>query len=432
MARHRTCDGVERRDFLKVGALGASSVTLANYLRWSHAAETTKARAKSAIFINLAGGPSHMDTFDMKPDAPAEYRGEFNPIETNVPGIQISEHLPKLAKCMDKFVILRGVTHTLAAHELGSQYVNTGNRPIPSLEFPSYGAVATKELGGPQELPLNVSIPKNNQGPGYLGVKYAALATGGTPKAGQPFTVRGMSLEKGLTLTEVERRQDLLDVLDRKFHEMDEASQLVEGLDQFSEQAHTIITSPKAREAFNTALESPTFAEPFGESGFGQSCLLAARLVEHGVPFVTIQFGGWDTHNQNWEALKNKQLPPLDAGLAALFTGLEQKGLLDSTTVFVTGEFGRTPKINNQRVGRDHYARAMFMLMAGGGIKGGRVLGASDEKGMGPKEKGYSPDDVAASFYHSLGIDPKKEYHTNTGRPVMIVRDGSVIRELFG
>jgi hypothetical protein len=194
MARHRTCDGVERRDFLKVGALGASSVTLANYLRWSHAAETTKARAKSAIFINLAGGPSHMDTFDMKPDAPAEYRGEFNPIETNVPGIQISEHLPKLAKCMDKFVILRGVTHTLAAHELGSQYVNTGNRPIPSLEFPSYGAVATKELGGPQELPLNVSIPKNNQGPGYLGVKYAALATGGTPKAGQPFTVRGMSL----------------------------------------------------------------------------------------------------------------------------------------------------------------------------------------------------------------------------------------------
>lgn len=230
------------------------------------------APARSAIFINLAGGPSHMDTFDMKPDAPAEYRGEFNPIETNVPGIQISEHLPKLAKCMVKFVILRGVTHALAAHELGSQYVNTGNRPIPSLEFPSYGAVATKELGGPNELPLNVSIPKNNQGPGYLSVRYAALATGGTPKAGQPFTVRGMSLEKGLTLTEVERRQD---VLDRKFHEMDEASQLVDGLDQFSEQAHTIITSPKAREAFNTALESPTFAEPFGESSFGQSCLLA-------------------------------------------------------------------------------------------------------------------------------------------------------------
>jgi len=150
------------------------------------------------------------------------------------------------------------------------------------------------------------------------------------------------------------------------------------------------------------------------------------------VPFVTIQFGSWDTHNQNWEALKNKQLPPLDAGLSALFTGLEQKGLLDSTTVFVTGEFGRTPKMNNQRVGRDHYARAMFMPMAGGGIQGGRVIGESDEKSMGPKEKDYSPDDVAASFYHSLGIDPKKEYHTNTGRPVMIVRDGSVIRELFG
>jgi hypothetical protein len=434
MAVHRTCDGVERRDFLKVGVLGASSVTLANYLRWSHAAETTStrpAKANAAIFINLAGGPSHMDTFDMKPDAPAEYRGEFNPIQTNVPGIQISEHLPKLAQCMDKFVILRGVSHTLAAHELGSQYVNTGNRPIPSLEFPAYGAVAMKELGGPQDLPLNVSVPRNNQGPGYLGIKYAALATGATPKPGQLFAVRGMALDKGLTLTEVERRERLLETLDRRFHELDEASQLVDGLDDFSEQAHTIITSPKAREAFNTALESPTFAEPFGDSPFGQSCLLASRLVEHGVPFVTIQFGGWDTHNQNWDALKNKQLPPLDAGLSALFTGLEQKGLLDSTTVFVTGEFGRTPKINNQRVGRDHYARNMFMLMAGGGIKGGRVLGESDEKGMGPKDVGYKPDDVAASFYHSLGIDPKKEYHTNTGRPVMIVRDGEVIRELF-
>ena len=432
MAIHRTCDGVRRRDFIRVGMLGGSAVTLANQLRWAHAAPARPGKAKAAIFVNLAGGPSHMDTFDMKPDAPAEYRGDFKPISTNVPGIQICEHLPKLARCMDKFTILRGITHSLAAHELGSQYVNTGNRPIPSLEFPSYGAVVTKELGGPEELPLNVAIPRTAQGAGYLGVRYSALSTGSTPQAGQPYSVRGVSLGAGLTLTDVQRRQRLLEDLDHTFHQIEKESQLMEGVDRFTEQAHTIIMSPRAREAFNTALESPAFAAPFGDSEFGQSCLLATRLVESGVPFVTIQFGGWDTHQDNWTKLEEKQLPPLDTGLAALFAGLEQKGLLDTTTVLVTGEFGRTPKINTERVGRDHYARAMFMLMAGGGVKGGRVLGGTDAKGEGPDGVGRSPDDVAASFYHTLGIDPKKEYLTGTGRPVMIVRDGTVISELFG
>lgn len=431
MAVHRTCDGMQRRDFLRVGVLGASSVTLANYLQWSQAAEVTGAKAKSAIFINLAGGPTHLDTFDMKPDSPSEYRGEFNPIQTNVPGIEICEHLPKLAQCMDKFTILRGITHTLAAHELGSQYVNTGNRPIPSLEFPGYGAVVSRELGGPDELPTNVAIPNSAQKSGYLGVRYAALNTGSTPKAGQPYSVRGVSLTGGLTVTEVERRQNLLADLDQTFRDIEKDSQLLDGLDRFSEQAHTIITSRRSRDAFNVALESPSFAEPFGESSFGQSCLLASRLVESGVRFVTIQSGGWDTHNDNWKRLKDNLLPPLDAGLSALLNGLQQKGLLESTAVFVTGEFGRTPKINTQRVGRDHYARAMFMLMAGGGVKPGQVIGASDEKGLGPVGMGHTPDNVAASFYHNLGIDPKKEYHTSTGRPVMIVRDGKVIPELF-
>jgi hypothetical protein len=432
MATSRTCDGILRRDFLRVGVLGGSAVSLANSLRWAHAGETAAARGRSAIFVNLAGGPSHLDTFDLKPDAPAEYRGEFSPIRTNVPGIEISEHLPKLAACADRYAILRGVTHSLAAHELGSEYVNTGNRPIPSLEFPSYGAVVSKELGGPDDLPANVTIPKGNQNSGYLGIRHAALSTGATPKKGQAFAVRGVSLAGDVTVTEVRRRQRLLDDLDESFHEIEKDSQLMDGMDRFAQQAHTIITSRRARDAFNTALESPTFVEPFGDSSFGQSCLLAARLVEAGVRFVTIQYGGWDTHNDNWNKLKGKQLPPFDTGLAALLVGLEQKGLLDTTTVFVTGEFGRTPKINDQRVGRDHYARAMFMLMAGGGVRGGQVIGASDEKGMGPKEKGYSPDDVAASFYTTLGIDPKKEYQTNTGRPVMIVRDGNVIPQLCG
>jgi hypothetical protein len=431
MPQHRTCDGATRRDFLRVGCLGGSTLTLANYLRWTHAAERTVGRARAAIFVNLEGGPSHLDTFDLKPDAASEYRGEFNPIATTVPGIQISEHLPRLAACMDKFTILRGITHSLAAHPLGQQYVSTGNRPIPSLEFPCYGAVVSKELGGPEELPLHVAVPRINQSAGYLGVQYAALATGSTPKPGLPFSVRGVALDGTLTVDDVRRRQQLLEDLDRRFGSLEQQNQLVDGLDRFTEQAHTIITSSRARTAFNTGLESPAFAKPFGTTEFGQSCLLATRLVEHGVPFITVSFGGWDTHNDNLDRLKEKQLPPLDEGLSALFTGLEEKGLLDSTVVLVTGEFGRTPKINTERNGRDHYARAMFMLMAGGGIPGGRVLGETDETGSGPRHEGHSPDDVAASFYHALGIDPTMEYHTSTGRPVMIVREGAVMPELF-
>ncbi len=431
MAISRTCDGQNRRDFLKAGALGATALTLPNYLRIAAAGETGKAKAQSAIFINLPGGPTHMDTFDLKPNAPSEYRGEFNPIQTNVSGIEISEHLPKIAQVMDKFAILRGITHTLAAHELGSQYVNTGNRPIPSLEFPGLGAVVTKELGGPETLPPYVAIPNSAQKPGYLGVRYAPLNTGSTPTVGKPYSVRGISLQNGLTVNEVERRTSLLNDLDVAFKGFEKDNQLLDGLDRFSEQAYSMITSKRAREAFDVSLESPSFAEPFGSTSFGQSCLLATRLIESGVRFVTISYGGWDTHNDNWARLRDKLLPPFDQGFAALLAGLQQKGLLESTAVYVTGEFGRTPKINTTRNGRDHYARSMFMLMAGGGIKAGQVVGTSDEKGLGPIDHNWSPADVAASFFHNLGIDPKKEYQTSTGRPVMIVRDGNVIPQLF-
>ncbi|GIW93832.1 MAG: hypothetical protein KatS3mg110_1873 [Pirellulaceae bacterium] len=434
MAIHRTCDGMRRRDFLKVGAIGGMGFTLATYLRMAKAGQVKPARAKSAIFIHLAGGPSHLDTFDMKPQAPDEYRGKFRPIDTNVPGIQISEHLPKLAKCVDKYVILRGVTHTLAAHQLGSQYVNTGTRPIASLEYPGYGAVVTKETWQPSDLPPFVAIPSNNyQTPGFLGVKYAPLNTGATPRAGQPFSVRGISLGNGLTVAEVERRHQLLRDLDVAFRGFESEDQLLEGLDEFSRQAYAIITSPRSRDAFDISKESPAFAKMFGETPFGVSCLLATRLIESGVRFVTLSYGGWDTHQDNFTRLKDRVLPPFDEGLAALFEGLHQKGLLESTVVFVTGEFGRTPKINNRSAegGRDHYPRCMFMLLAGGGIRGGQVLGESDDKATAPRHEGFKPDDVAASFYHALGIDHTKEYHTDTGRPITIVRDGRVIRELF-
>ncbi|MFO0821006.1 MAG: DUF1501 domain-containing protein [Pirellulales bacterium] len=433
MAISWTCDGMQRRDFLKVGVAG-TGLSLASYLRMSEAGEVKAGQTQSCIFINLGGGPSHMDSFDLKPDAPAEYRGAFNPIKTNASGVEISEHLPKLATCADKFAILRGVTHTLAAHELGTVYVNSGNRPIPSLEYPSYGAVVTKELDAPRDLPPFVAIPNSPQRAGFLGVQYAPLNTNATPQPGKPFSVRGVALGNGLTIDEVERRQNLLQDLDKTFTSVEKNSQLLAGLDRFSEQAYAIITSKRAREAFDISKESPKFAEPFGAEAFGQSCLLATRLVESGVRFVSISLGGWDTHQDNFTKLKTKQLPTLDTGLAALLNGLAQKGLLESTAVMVTGEFGRTPKINTRSAegGRDHYPRCMFMLMAGGKVRGGQVIGESDDKATGPAGEGYSPNDVAASLYHNLGIDHQKEYHTATGRPIMIVRDGKVIQKLFG
>lgn len=432
MTIHKTCDGASRRDFLKVGVMGGVGLNLASYLQWAHADQgSAQGKAQAGIFINLAGGPTHLDTFDMKPDAAKEFRGEFSPIKTNVSGIEISEHLPKLAQQADKFAILRGVSHTLAAHRLGAEYVNTGSRPIASLTYPSYGSVVTKELGGPEDLPPHVAIPRSPQSGGYLGVRYAPLNTNATPQAGRPFSVRGISLSGGLTVEQVEKRQNLLAQLDTKFAGFESDDQLLDGLDRFSQQAHAIITSKRAREAFDLSRENKSFAEPFQADPFSMSCLLAIRLIESGVRFVTINNGGWDTHQDNFTRLKDRLLPPLDNGLAALFNGLSQRGLLQTTGVMVTGEFGRTPKIN-ARGGRDHYPRCMTMLMAGGGVRGGQVIGESNENATLPADgKGITPDDVAASFFHNLGIDHTKEYDSNTGRPITIVRDGNVIPQLF-
>lgn len=437
MATHQTCDGVQRRDFLKAGVIGATGLNLASYLRIAAAGGVQgNAKARSAIFINLTGGPSHLDTFDLKPDSGSEFRGEFNPIQSNVSGVEFCEHLPQLAQCADKFAILRGVSHTLGAHALGTEYVNTGTRPLPSLEYPGYGSVVTREIGGrPDDLPPFVAIGNTtNQRPGFLGVKYAALKTGSTPAAGRPYSVRGIALGNGLTVNEIEKRKNLLSDLDRTFAGFEQDNQLLDGLDRFSDQAYAMITSRKAREAFDIGRESPEFAKQFGDSTFGASCLLATRLIESGVGFVTMTLGGWDTHRDNFPKLRDNLLPTLDSGLSGLFNGLSQRGLLESTMVFVTGEFGRTPKINDRSEpgGRDHYPRCMFMLMAGGGIRGGQVVGASNENASAPLNEAITPDDVAASFYHNLGIDFTREYHTTTGRPITIVRDGQVIPELFG
>ena len=424
-------ENITRRDFVKVGAVGATGLTLANYLRITNAQQVQpQATARSAIFVFLRGGPSHHDTFDMKPDASENIRGEFRPIATNVPGIQISQHLPNLARCADKYTILRGVSHTLAGHALGTAYMNTGSRPLPSLVYPGYGSVISRELPGAAGLPKFVAIPNTQQQPGYLGIRYAALQTNSTPRPRRPFSVRGISLTDGLTVEQFERRQGLLNQLDTTFQGLESDSSLVDGLDQFAQQAYDMISSPRAREAFDVSRERPAVAEPFGDHAFGQSCLLAVRLIEAGVRFATVTFTGWDTHGNNFHSLQERLLPAFDQGLAAMLNTLSTKGLLASTTVYVTGEFGRTPRVN-ERAGRDHWPRAFCTLLSGGGIRTGQVIGASDEQGAGPARDPITPDQVAASFYHTLGIDYRREYHTTTGRPIMIVRDGSLIRGLF-
>jgi hypothetical protein len=433
MSHYLCCDGVTRRDFLRIGSVGALGLGLGlpQYLAQA-AATNANGKAKAAIFVRLGGGPSHMDTFDLKPDAPDTHRGEFKPIATNVDGIQICEHLPKLAACADKYAILRGVSHTLAAHELGTLYMGTGNRPLPSLSFPSFGAVVAKELGSPTELPGFVAVPSQGNNPtGYLGVEYGPFETGETPKPGQPMRIRGLALQQGVTIEDIDRRQNLVKRYDTAFGKFADEDKILSGMDEFGQKAYAMMRSPKAREAFDLSQESASATGLFGADQFSQSCLLATRLVENGVKFVTVNLGGWDTHDDNFNRLKSKNLPTLDAGLSGLFNTLALKGLLDSTLVFVTGEFGRTPKIN-QRTGRDHYPRAMFSLLAGGGIRGGQVIGESDSKAEGPKDKAITPDDIAATFYSALGIDPRKEYHTPSGRPVMIVRYGTPIKELIG
>jgi hypothetical protein len=290
-----------------------------------------------------------------------------------------------------------------------------------------------KERSADPDIPTQVAVPRAGHGAGFLGIRHAALETNAAPQFGQPFSVRGISLAGGIGVDEVKRRQSLLKKLDRRFSELEKNDQLLDGLDQFGDQAYSMITSPRAREAFDISKEPESFARKFGEESFGQSCLLALRLVESGVNLVSLQLGGWDTHQDNWTKLKENNLPKLDAGLSGLLVGLEERGMLDSTAVYVTGEFGRTPKINTRSAegGRDHYPRCMFMLMAGGGVRGGQVIGESDDTAAGPRHEGISPDDVAASFYYNLGIDPALEYDTSTGRPITLVRDGKVIDQLF-
>lgn len=418
-----------RRHLLQAGVLGGVGLTLSNYLRLAEASPI-KPRAEACIFMHLAGGPSHLDTLDMKPEAPSEEQGEFKRIQTVIPGYEVCEHLPRLAKLIDRFTLIRGISHAAGAHPLANEYLYTGNRPSPAVVYPAMGSVAAKELTTPEAIPPFVAIPNSDMAAGFLGVSYGSFRTTSVPKAGQPFEVRGLAVPNALTLDKIKSRNALLRDLDQTFRTAEANSAVLEGLDRFSQKANEMILSDRARQAFDTSRESPSILKLFEADDVSQSLLLAGRLVEHGVRFVTVTHQGWDTHTENFTGHK-KLLGPFDAGLTALVTMLEQKGLLERVLVVATGEFGRTPTIN-KLAGRDHWPQTMWTLVAGGGAKRNFFLGATDSKGHRPTDDTHlKPDDLAASIYHALGIDPLHEYFTNTGRPVLLVPEGKVLRELF-
>ncbi|MFP6677498.1 MAG: DUF1501 domain-containing protein [Pirellulaceae bacterium] len=421
---------INRRELLRIGAIG-TGLTLSRYLRLQ-AANPAGSDKRSAIFIFMEGAPSHQDTFDLKPNAPIEVRGEFKPISTNAPGVQICEHMPMLAQRADKFAIIRGITHSVADHGLAKKYLLTGNKASQTVSYPEYGSVVSHEYPSAANLPTYVSIDEAFVGPGYLGSQYSPL-TANKPRHGFPYTVRGVSLEDGLSVAKYTSQKKLLDDLDIAFRGFEDLDDQVRGMDRFSKQAYDIISSPQTRTAFDLSREKASASDRFGKHEFGQSLLLAARLIEAGVHFVTVRLRpaefDFDTHSDNFPRLRSL-LPPFDRGLSALLDRLDERGMLASTAILASGEFGRTPNINSQG-GRDHWARAMCALMAGGDVRGGQVIGETDATAAEPSSVAYTPDDLAASFFKNIGIPPDKEFQTNVGRPITLVREGTSIRRLF-
>ena len=430
------CDGVSRRSFLRAGALGVGGLGLADLFRLEALAGEGKekpGKGLSVILLWQGGGPSHIDMWDLKPQAPSEFRGSFNPIRSNLSGYQVSEHMPRTAQVCDKLAILRSVTHPDSGHESATHMLLTGYKPtndIPANEMPSYGSIVAKEMGPRAEgFPSYVAVPRapRSSAAAYLGVAYNPFETHGDPNS-KDFKVRNLAAAGGITMDRLENRRELLKHFDTLRRDAD-ATGVVEGMDAFSQQAFELMTSPKVQEAFDLNKEEEKLRDRYGRHTWGQSALLARRLVESGVRFVTLDIGGWDTHSNNFEELK-KKLPTFDQAYASLIEDLDRRGQLDRTLVLLWGEFGRTPRIN-PTAGRDHWPGVMSVVLAGGGLKRGVVVGSSDARAEYPKERPLTPQDVLATMYHKLGISREKAYLNEADRPVEILNTGSPIPEIL-
>ncbi len=439
-----------RREWLKVGMLSASGIVLPALLHGRASAKPDAAsladgfgRAKSCILLFLFGAPAHQDVWDLKPDTPADIRGEFKPIASSVPGTFVGEHIPRTARCADRFALIRSVQHPDNTHTVAMHYMLTGRRHAEPAtnprnkpdDFPCFGAAMQLLRPSRGGLPSGISLnspanqvsANNHIFPGFfagiLGRRFDPMFVAQDPAAA---TFDPLPLSEGAEFGRLAGRQRLLE-------SVDVARTSTGEFGQFQEQAFGLVTSPAVRKAFDLTRESPVLRGRYGFSAFGQGCLLARRLVEAGAGLVTVNWARddafWDTHANNFSDLKNKLLPPFDLGFSALLEDLDQRGLLDETLVVCLGEFGRTPRINKQ-AGRDHWAGCNSVVLAGGGIRGGQVFGSSDRIAAYPATNPVSPADLSATIYHALGIDPRTEVRDSLGRPLTL-SEGRPLRELF-
>jgi hypothetical protein len=428
------CDGVRRRGFLKAGFLGAAGLSLADVLQLqSRASEAGRAvRKTSVIFVELAGGPTQFETYDPKPKAPSEYRGTFDVVQTNTPGVIFSELMIEQAKIADKLAIVRSIHHRHNSHDPSSHlsqtgYYKTGPKGGPN-QFPCFGSVIAK-LRGPNapSLPAYVAVPQvmRNGRSAYLGQSFNPFETASDPNDPK-FHVRNLQLTSNLSIDRLGDRRELLSTLDarRRLQDLEGASTAV---DEFSEQAFDLVYGSRAREAFDIANERDAMRDRYGRNTVGQSMLLARRLVEAGVTCVTVRCTGWDDHRKIASGLKQRA-PNYDRGIATLIKDLYERGLQDDVLVVAMGEFGRTPRIN-KNAGRDHWGALMSVLLAGGGLKPG-IVGASNSKGEVPADTPYRPENILAMLYRHLGIDPAMTLNDLSGRPRYLLEEREIVREL--
>jgi hypothetical protein len=425
-----------RRGFLTVGALAGVGFSLADLFRLQEAQADQKnydfieAKAKSVIHIYLPGGMAQQETFDPKPFAPLEYRGELKTVNTKLPGVQFSELLPKTADIADKITVIRSMSHGEAAHERGTHNMFTGYKPSPALIFPSMGSVVSHEYGPRNNLPPYVcipNVPNEFATNGYLSSSFAPFALGSDPASGG-FQVRDLSLPGGVDDARFARRRSALDAVNDYFAKKEKSDSL-KAMDTFYDRAYSLVSSKEAREAFNINAEPAALRDDYGRNEAGQRMLMARRLVAAGVRFVSLTYGGWDMHNAITTNMK-RTLPPFDQAFAALIRDLDNKGLLNETLVMVSSEFGRTPKIN-QTAGRDHWPKVFSVVLAGGGIKRGSIYGTSNATSSEPEDDAIGPADLATTVYNQLGIVADKELMAPGDRPIEIVDGGKVCKELL-
>lgn len=427
---------LSRRGFLSVGVLAGAGLTLPQLLRVQSAYgelknyENFTGTAKSIIHIYLPGGMAHQESFDPKPYAPIEYRGEMRQVKTNIPGVAFGETLKNTAKIADKITVINSMSHGEAAHERGTHNMFTGYRPSPALQYPSIGSVISHEFGTRNNLPPYVCIPNQPNefaGSGYLSSMYAPFSLGSDP-ASNGFKVRDLGLAGGIDESRFATRRSALETVNAYFQAKEQSDE-ISAMDRFYDDAYSLISSPEAREAFDLDKEDGKLRDKYGRNQAGARMLLARRLVESGVRLVNLTYGGWDMHQRIVDGF-NRSMPSLDQAFAALVTDLDERGLLDETLVMVSSEFGRTPKINKD-AGRDHWPKVFSVALAGGGIKRGYVHGTSDATASFPDEKPMGPEDLFTTVYHCLGIVADKELMAPGDRPIEIVDGGKVVKELL-